>query len=181
VFARYVSSFKNQRKKLSDNLMEEEDRTFSHLSLEVLAQAYEAARIINYHQGFALLEEASRQYKWNLNLSEIARIWTNGCILKSTLMYRCVAYYKTSPQIIEVPEVFKQLNKSEEAMVQLLQTAMERRVASPCFSSAYNYWLAITSGKLPANLIQAQRDYFGAHTYLRTDRPEDQFFHTTWE
>jgi 6-phosphogluconate dehydrogenase len=181
VLARYISSFKNQRKKLSDNLMEEEDRTFSPLNLEVLAQAYEAARSINYHQGFALLDQASRQYDWNLNLSEIARIWTNGCILKSALMQQCVTYYKTQHQLIEVPEVFKQLNKSEEAMVELLQASMERRVAAPSFSSAYNYWLAITTDKLPANLIQAQRDYFGAHTYQRTDRPEGQYFHTVWQ
>jgi 6-phosphogluconate dehydrogenase len=96
-------------------------------------------------------------------------------------MQRCVKYYKSTPQLIEVPEVFKQLEKSEPAMVQLLQASMDRRVASPCFSGAYNYWLAITSDKLPANLIQAQRDYFGAHTYQRTDRPEDHFFHTVWQ
>lgn len=181
VFARYVSSFKNQRKKLSDNLIDDDDRTFSPLNLEVLAQAYEAARSINFHQGFVLLDEASQQYDWNLNLSEIARIWTNGCILKSQLMHRCVEFYRVQPQLIEVPEVFKQIEKSEPSLIQLLRASMDRRVATPCFSSAYNYWLAITSDKLPANLIQAQRDYFGAHTYQRTDRPEGQFFHTNWQ
>jgi 6-phosphogluconate dehydrogenase len=181
VFARYISSLKDQRMKLSDSLIVSEERILSPLDLDELAQAYKAARIINYHQGFTLLEEASRQYNWNLNLSEIARIWTNGCILKSALMQRCVTYFKTSSQLIEVPEVFKQLGKSEHAMLKLLQGSMARRVASPCFSNAYNYWLAITSDKLPANLIQAQRDYFGAHTYQRTDRADDQYFHTNWE
>ena len=166
---------------LSGNLMFSEEKTLTPLNLEEMAQAYKAARIINYNQGFALLDEASRQYKWNLNLSEIARIWTNGCILKSDLMHRCVTYYKTVPQLIEVPEVFKQLDKSEPVMAKLLQASMARRVATPCFSDAYNYWLAITSDKLPANFIQAQRDYFGAHTYQRHDKPEDQFFHTIWD
>ena len=181
VFARYISSFKDQRMKLSGNLKGTNGRSSAPLNIDELAQAYRAARIINYHQGFTLLHEASKEYNWDLNLPEIARIWTNGCILKSDLMHRCVEHFTSSPQLIEVPEIFEYLEANELAMEQLLQNTMERRVAVPCFSSAYQYWIAITSDRLPANLIQAQRDFFGAHTYQRTDRPTDQFFHTNWQ
>jgi len=181
VFARYISSFKTQRVQLSNKLKFSNSTSVTNLNLDVLEQSYKAARIINLHQGFALLHEASLQNKWHLNLSEIARIWTNGCILKSELMYQCVSYFKHSPQLLEVPKIFKFIEQSELSMSQLVQTSMNRRIATPCFSSAYQFWVSITTERLPANMIQAQRDFFGAHTYQRTDSPKDQFFHTIWE
>ena len=108
------------------------------------------------------------------------RIWTGGCIIKSKLMEHCVSVLKLSKSILDDNETFNSIVKSEQSITLLLKEGMSKRIALPCFNSAYNYWISMTTDALPANIIQAQRDYFGAHTYQRVDEPLHKFFHTNW-
>ena len=179
VFARYLSAFKDARERLSGQL-QPQNSTDRALDVIILEKAYRFARIINHHQGFEVMQHASQAYDWNLNLSEIARIWTNGCIIRSRFMEACSSYLKGS-SLLSQQVLFESLKSSESTIAEVLHTALSNRVPLDAFWSAYNYWISITSRRLPANLIQAQRDYFGAHTYQRTDAPLSEFFHTNWK
>ncbi len=180
VFARYLSAFKEQRVALSQKRAKSAENQYI-INLDHLKEAYQFARIINHHQGFALIQQASETYGWQLNLSEIARIWTNGCIIRSALMEDLSSYFQTERQLINHYFIFKKLEKNETAIQQTLINALQQRLPSPVFAAAYQYWLAMTSEQLPANLIQAQRDYFGAHTYQRIDKDWNESFHSEWE
>lgn len=179
VFARYISSFKEKRKELS-KLREKKTDSNTLPNIDSLKNAYQFARIINHHQGFDLMKQASNIYGWNLPLAEIARIWTNGCIIRSSFMTASIAIFQEHDELLNHKDIFTSLNANENAMSEILGYGLSKRVALPTLWSAYNYWVAMTTEILPANLIQAQRDYFGAHTYQRIDAPLDQFFHTNW-
>ena len=179
VFARYISSFKSERVLLSKQVKKQEDKHIE-ISLTVLERAYYFARLINHHQGFQLIKEASVNYNWGLNLSEIARIWTNGCIIKSELMEVLVKEFNTTSSLLDNRTITNALHANEEAVSETIQYTLANRMAAPNFCAAYNYWVGITTAQSSANIIQAQRDYFGAHTYNRKDAPIDTFFHTNW-
>jgi len=180
VFARYLSSFKAVREQLA-RPMDIENNTVIPLDLNLLEKAYRFARIINHHQGFEVMLKASEVNDWHLNLSEIARIWTNGCIIRSQFMEDCISYFKEANTLLLHPELFKLLTASELEIAESIQFAIKNRVPLDSFWSAYHYWISMTTKNLPANLIQAQRDYFGAHTYRRIDAPLSEFFHTNWQ
>ncbi|HMC00408.1 MAG TPA: NAD(P)-binding domain-containing protein, partial [Flavobacteriaceae bacterium] len=179
VFARCISSFKKKRVAYSKQISTISNNK-SNIDLQQLKNTYQFARIINHQQGFALIKQASEIYKWDLNLSELARIWTNGCIIRSKLMSDLSTVYKKVDDIFDNSELFNFLNAVEKDVSETIQRAFSKRVSFDTFCTAYNYWIAITSNKLPANLIQAQRDYFGAHTYQRVDKEFTQYFHTKW-
>lgn len=179
VFERYISSFKDKRVEFSKRIESRPDPILN-LNIEDLKRAYRLARIINHHQGFELINEASKTFDWDLNVSEIARIWTNGCIIKSKLMEHCVSVLKSSANLLEDTEIFNSIIQNEQSLELVLKEGISMRMALPCFHTAYNYWIAMTTNKLPANVIQAQRDYFGAHTYQRIDAPLHKYFHTNW-
>lgn len=179
VFDRYVSSFKKKRVALSQTVKGE--RQMSNIDLDTLRKAYQFARIVNHHQGFTLMKEASKKYNWSLNFSEISRIWTNGCIIRSRLMEASVTLFKNHDDFLEHSNYLKILNTNEKALVEVLQAGLTQRTVLNTFNSAYNYWVSLTTEKLPANIIQAQRDYFGAHTYQRVDADSSEFFHTNWK
>lgn len=178
VFARYVSSFKEQRMTLSKSMPI--SQATKALDLTDLEKAYRVARIINQAQGFQLIQDASKQYNWNLNLSEVARIWTNGCIIRSKLMEDAVSLFKRSKGFLQDKQTIDMLLSLEENISEILKYGVSNRIALDTFSSAFNYWIAMTTANSSANLIQAQRDYFGAHTYQRTDANDSRFFHTNW-
>lgn len=180
VFARYLSSFKAKRTALSQKIGSK-PKISKHFDLALMEKAYRFARIINHHQGFVVMQKASEVYQWNLNLSEIARIWTNGCIIRSQFMADAIDYFKTFNDILSHQKLLKTLKASESSMTEVLQWAIAHRVPSDSFWSAYHYWVSMTTERLPANLIQAQRDYFGAHTYQRLDAPLTETFHTNWK
>ncbi|WP_299888750.1 NADP-dependent phosphogluconate dehydrogenase [uncultured Lacinutrix sp.] len=180
VFARYISSYKSLRKLLSKQVKRRQYRRVE-ISLAVLEKAYYFARIINHNQGFQLIEQASLKYQWELNLSEIARVWTNGCIIKSSLMNELVRNFNTTTSLFDNRSIIKDLNVNEDAVSEVIKYVVSNRIAAPNFCAAYNYWIGITTNQSSANLIQAQRDYFGAHTYNRIDAPLDVFFHTNWK
>jgi 6-phosphogluconate dehydrogenase len=179
VFARYLSSFKTKREQFSKHIQAQKPKN-KPLDLKILESAYRFARIINHHQGFEVMSEASKTYNWNLNLSEISRIWTNGCIIRSQFMVESIEYLKHSKDLISHQNLFESLQETESPIAEVLQHAISNRVPLDTFWAAYNYWISMTTKRLSANLIQAQRDYFGAHTYQRTDKPLNEFFHTNW-
>ncbi|NMH88344.1 NADP-dependent phosphogluconate dehydrogenase [Flavivirga algicola] len=179
VFARYISSFKEKRKQLS-KLIEKDLKAVDPINVNSLKEAYRFARIINHYQGFELMRSASKTYNWHLNISEIARIWTNGCIIRSKFMEQSVEVFKKYESYLDNPDIFELLVATEKEIRMNIAYSLFHRVPFDAFWSAYNHWIAITTENLPANLIQAQRDYFGAHTYQKVDAQEDQFFHTNW-
>lgn len=149
---------------------------------EDLYIAFRLGSIINHAIGFDLLLEASKNYDWNLNLSEIARIWTNGCIIRSAFMEDLIEIFKEDPSknLLLNHEIASRVSEGRPVLLQVLGEALQAGAPMPLLSAAVNYLLAFTSAQSSANMIQAQRDFFGAHTYERTDKPRGEFFHTNW-
>ena len=178
VYARYTSSFKETRVKLSENVRKSVSK--EEINLDLLERAYDFARTINLQQGLQLLQSASEEYNWNLNLSEICRIWSSGCIIKSEKIKAFSEILKTSNNLFESKEILKSLNENETAMPYVVDYALKTRISIPCFYEAYNYWVAMTTAQSSANMIQAQRDFFGAHKFQRVDAEQDKMFHHNW-
>ncbi len=179
VFARYLSSFKQIRQSLSSQLKKDSE-AIEEPDIMALKNAYRFARIINHHQGFELLRLASIEYHWKLNLSEIARIWTNGCIIRSDFMDQSVEIFKVYENYFEHQSIFKNLISSENSVKDCVSYSLKYRIPFDTFFASYNYWVSITTENLSANLIQAQRDYFGAHTYQKRDDVSGRYYHTNW-
>lgn len=149
--------------------------------LDKLQKAYQATRIINHEVGFSLMLEVSEKNQWALNFSEIARIWTSGCIIRSKLMEELVDIFKESNHILLNYEAITALKSYQGDLSYVVGQALQNGFAVPVLSNAINYLLGVTTANSPANLIQAQRDYFGAHTYRRNDKDPDKAFHTNWK
>ena len=148
---------------------------------EALRKAYLAARLINHHQGFELMRIASENHEWGLDLKSLAAVWTNGCIIRSKLMEH-LAEEPIKPQGILGTEAFSEiLEEGIPPLFEIVSHAIKNGWAVPCLSASADYYAALHRNDSPANLIQAQRDYFGAHTYKRIDHPEGTSFHTDWE
>jgi 6-phosphogluconate dehydrogenase len=179
VFSRYLSLMKAQRTVLSQS----NPRIFKSntLDLSVLKKAYGFARKINHIQGFNLIEHAAKTHGWEYKPDEIARVWTQGCIIRSNLMERLVQVFSKEKKLLQNTNFIGLLSNAEPDAAVLIHHAVDQKNALDCYSSAYNYWIALCTEKLPANLIQAQRDFFGAHTYQRVDKPLDQYFNTQWQ
>lgn len=177
VFARYFSSQKEQRTQWSKTQQSGSD---SNIDIQAIEAAYRFARMMNHHQGFALMQAASAQYSWNLSLADIARVWTNGCIIRSTLMEQSAVLLATQDSLLDDTITRESLWSQEQSVAEILQYGIAHRLSLPAFTAAHQAWVAMTSERLSANLIQAQRDYFGAHTYQRVDTPSGDFFHTSW-
>jgi 6-phosphogluconate dehydrogenase len=143
-----------------------------------LKNAYQSTRIINHEIGFNLMKEVSAQLDWNLNFSEIARIWTNGCIIRSELMEELSEIYQTDQGLLSSPAIVERMRNWQQDFASVVAAGLQRGIALPVLSSALNYFLGYITADSPANLIQAQRDYFGAHTYQRKDKPAGTYFHT---
>lgn len=179
LFARYVSSFKNERERLGQDFNSKAHK-IEALDSKMLFSAYQFGRLINHIQGFQLIAEASKAYTWNLNLSEIARIWTNGCIIRSDLMQQLVPALSDSNALIFNKDIQQELAQHFIGAKQLVANSIAQEIAIPALSDAVNYFNGIKTARSSANLIQAQRDYFGAHTYQRVDDASGTFYHTNW-
>lgn len=183
VMARNISGMKEQRIIASEkyDLKKSKSRDLNDLKDE-LFKAYKAAGIINHAIGFDLLRASSEEYNWDLNLSEIGRIWTNGCIIRSRLMEDLVEIYKDKVDLhlLMHPEIQTILKDKRSSLTEVAGEALNAGFPVPVLSAAANYLLSFTAEQSSANMIQAQRDYFGAHTYERTDQPRGEFFHTHW-
>lgn len=185
VLARIISGKKEERLEAMKLYSNENTSEKNNLKLESteLFKAYKSAGIINHAIGFDLLSEASKVYQWDLNLSEIARIWTNGCIIRSAFMEELVEIFKDSPfqNILMHPKITERIKAGKNQLTKVTGEAINAGCPMPVLSSATNYLLSYISGQTSANMIQAQRDFFGAHTYERTDKPRGEFFHTEWK
>ena len=151
--------------------------------LACLENALYCAKLISYAQGFALLREASLASGWNLDLAAVARIWRGGCIIRSVFLDRIAEAYTKEPglaNLLLAPAFTGEVGEAQADLRKIVALAAENGIAVPCLSAALAYYDGLRTARLPANLLQAQRDYFGAHTYQRLDRPCGEYYHTDW-
>jgi 6-phosphogluconate dehydrogenase len=186
VEARILSSLKDERVAASKVLHGPSAKPYAgdrSKLIEAVRDALYASKIISYAQGMVQLGKASELYNWNLNFEDIASIWRGGCIIRARFLNRITEAYKKNPSLKNLvldPFFADILNRTQANWRVAVQTAIEYGVAVPSFSAALSYYDSYRSANLPANLLQAQRDYFGAHTFERTDKPAGQFFHYDW-
>ncbi len=185
VFARSLSAMKDERTKASQ-ILEGPVALFDGNKSEFidnLRDALYASKIVSYAQGFALMKAASKEYGWNLNYGDIALMWRGGCIIRSAFLGKIKEAYDRNPDLenLLLDPFFKdKVLKGQKGWRNVVATALQNGIAIPALTSALTYFDGYRSAALPANLLQAQRDYFGAHTYERIDKPRGQFFHTNW-
>src|SRR3990172_10830330 len=151
--------------------------------IEDIRQALYASKIISYAQGFMLMRAAAEERKWNLNYGSIALMWRAGCIIRSRFLNDIKKAYEKKPDLpnLLLADFFREeIVKAEKGWRRVVAFAAEQGVPTPCFSTGLSFFDGYRRGILPANLIQAQRDFFGAHTYERIDQPRGKFFHTNW-
>jgi 6-phosphogluconate dehydrogenase len=184
VFARCISAVKNERMAASGQFTAQVEKPeFDRYAfIDDIGRALYAAKICAYAQGFALIRAASEDRKWNLKPGEIAMLWRGGCIIRASFLHLIKEAYDENPllpNLMLAPVFRKELEDAQQSWRRVVASAALAGVPVPCLSSALCYFDSYRASSLPANLIQAQRDYFGAHTYRRTDTPGD--FHTNWE
>ncbi|QXP60145.1 NADP-dependent phosphogluconate dehydrogenase [Olleya sp. HaHaR_3_96] len=179
LFSRYISFYKEERIELSKQF-DRSNKSDLQISTDEVLKGYQFARIINHYQGFKLIAEASSKFAWDLNLSEIARIWTNGCIIRSSLMEELVAVFKDTANVLTNVELITKINSYRPAAKKVVSEAVLNDIATPALSEAIQFLNGITTEYASANVIQAQRDFFGAHTYLRLDDASGKSHHTKW-
>ncbi len=185
VYARIISSKKDERVKASEAYPKaiETYKGNQKEFIEDIRKALYAAKIISYAQGYDLMRVAAESYDWHLNYSGIAKIWRGGCIIRSAFLNNIKDAYDKNPGLTNLimDDFFKkQINDLIPSWRKVVSTAILNGIPTPAMSSALNYFDAYTTKRLPANLLQAQRDYFGAHTYERVDQPRGKAFHTNW-
>ncbi len=184
VEARVISSRKDERVAASKILPQPKPKEFTgdrKQLTEAVRQALYASKIVSYAQGMELLGAASKQYNWNLNFGDIATIWRGGCIIRAKFLNRIVDAYKRDPALHNLlldPYFTDIIKNTQDNWRVAVSTAIEQGVAVPAFSASLAYFDSYRSARLPSNLLQAQRDFFGAHTYERVDKPG--VFHTEW-
>lgn len=185
VFARCLSAIKEERVAASE-LLNGPDGGYGgdrEQFLGLLLDAVYASKICSYAQGFQLMRAASAEYEWNLNYGEIALMWRGGCIIRAQFLDRIKEAFDSDPQLANLllaPYFRQVVTEAQSAWREVLKAAVSMGIPTPAMSSALNYYDGYRAARLPANLLQAQRDYFGAHTYERLDKPRGEFFHTNW-
>jgi 6-phosphogluconate dehydrogenase len=185
VFARFLSSLVSERATAAKVLPGPVGALTGDRAalLADLEQAVYAAKIASYAQGYMLMQAAAKAYGWTLNLGGIALMWRGGCIIRSAFLGKIKEAFDTDPalrNLLLAPYFRAALASADAAWRRVVAAAVGLGIPVPAISSALAFYDGYRSGRLPANLIQAQRDYFGAHTYERVDRPRGQFFHTNW-
>jgi len=185
VFARCLSALKEERVQAS-RILSGPTKTFDGdkaAMIDDLRQALYASKIISYAQGYQLMRAAAKEYGWNLNSGAIALMWRGGCIIRSVFLGKIKEAFDANPDLVNllVDPFFKNaVEKAQAAWRRVVCTAIELGIPMPAIGAALAYYDGYRCERLPANLLQAQRDYFGAHTYERIDKPRGEFFHTNW-
>lgn len=185
VFSRCLSAVKDERVKAS-KVLKGPEISFSgdrKQFINDLRDAVYASKIVSYTQGYALMMAAAQEYGWKLNYGGIALMWRGGCIIRSVFLGKIKEAFENNPSITNLmldPFFSGKMDKSQQGWRRVVAAAVTNGIPVPAIASALNYFDGYRCEKLPANLLQAQRDYFGAHTYERTDRPRGEFFHTNW-
>lgn len=184
VFARFISSLKEERTFASSVFPRDsvEFKGDTATVIEHIRRALLASKIVSYAQGFMLLQAASREHSWNLNLGQIAMIWREGCIIRSVFLEKIKEAFNRNQANLLLDTYFRTVIKDcSISWRKTVALAIETGIPVPAFSAALAFFDAYRCEKSPANLIQAQRDFFGAHLYERIDSPRGQFFHTEWK
>lgn len=185
VFARALSFQKEERVKASKILTGPEIRFTGDKKefIENIRQALYASKVISYAQGYSLLREAAKEYNWDLNYGNIALLWRGGCIIRSIFLGKIKEAYDKNPELpnLILDPYFKNIiDNAQESWRKIVSTTINNGIPVPSMAAALTYYDGYRNERLPANLLQAQRDYFGAHTYERIDKPRGEFFHTNW-
>ncbi len=185
VLARSLSALIDERKQAAKELSGPEIHSSDDKSafVEDIRQALYAAKIISYTQGYMLMQAAAGEYDWDLNYGSIALLWRGGCIIRSAFLGKIKEAYDnnpTLPNLLLDPYFKSEVERAQAAWRRVVSKAVQSGIPTPAMSSALAFFDGYRSERLPANLLQAQRDYFGAHTYERIDRPRGEFFHTDW-
>jgi 6-phosphogluconate dehydrogenase len=184
VFARFISAMKQERVEASKVLTGPEAKPFDgdrEAFIESIRKALYLSKICSYAQGFAQMRAASEEYRWDLNYGEIAMIFRGGCIIRAQFLQKIKEAYDREPELknLLLDPYFKEIAESyQQSLREIISAAVLNGIPVPCFSAALSYFDSYRTATLPANLIQAQRDYFGAHTYQRIDK--EGVFHTEW-
>ncbi|MCL5020282.1 MAG: decarboxylating NADP(+)-dependent phosphogluconate dehydrogenase [Bacteroidetes bacterium] len=185
VYGRCLSAIKEERVEAS-KVLRGPKPSFSgdkQAFLSDLEKALYASKIVSYAQGFTLLRAAAAEYKWNLNYGGIALLWRGGCIIRSIFLGKIKDAFDKNPNLSNLlldPFFKDKIEQSQDGWRRVISTAVMNGIWVPAFSTALNYYDGYRNSRLPANLLQAQRDYFGAHQYERVDKPRGEFFHTNW-
>jgi 6-phosphogluconate dehydrogenase len=191
VYSRCVSALKDERVKAARKLKGPRPALTSIAAnaerkkqfIADIRDALYASKIVSYAQGYMLMRAAAKEYGWNLNYGGIALMWRGGCIIRSRFLGKIKEAFDNNPKLTNLllDDYFRgEIKKSQKGWRNIVATAAKRGIPVPAFSTALAFYDQYRSAVLPANLLQAQRDYFGAHTYERTDTPRGKFFHTDW-
>ena len=185
VFARCISAIKDERVAAS-KVLNAELPAFEGDKAEFVQAIHDAlycSKICSYAQGFQLMREAQKEYDWNLNFGEISMMWRGGCIIRARFLQKIFEAYKANPEIANLlldPYFKSEIDRCQTNWRKVVATAALHGVPVPTFASALSYYDSYRSARLPANLLQGQRDFFGAHTYERTDKERGHTFHIDW-
>jgi 6-phosphogluconate dehydrogenase len=185
VFSRCLSAVKDERVQAS-KILHGPATKFNGDKVKFIKEikdALYASKIVSYAQGYALMKAAAGEYKWKLNYGGIALMWRGGCIIRSAFLGKIKEAFDNNPSITNLlldPFFKDKVEKAQNGWRNVVAAAVTNGIPVPAISSALGYFDGYRCEKLPANLLQAQRDYFGAHTYERTDKPRGEFFHTNW-
>ncbi len=185
VFARCLSALKEERVAASKKLRGPKPRFKGKKKklIDAIRDALYCSKICAYAQGFQLMTQAQSEYHWKLDFGTIAKIWRGGCIIRARFLQKITDAYTSNPQLknLMLDNYFRRaIDKGQDPWRKVVALAAENGIAAPAFMSALSYYDGYRAKVLPANLLQAQRDYFGAHTFERTDTPRGQFFHLDW-
>ena len=185
VFARSLSAIKEERTAAAQlfDFTLADIKTDTEAFITALEAALFAAKIISYAQGFALIRAVGEEQGWELDLAGIALLWRGGCIIRSAFLDNISAAFRTNPSLQNLvldPYFAEILQEAQQSLREVVAQAVMAGIPTPSLSAALNWFDGYRTERLPANLLQAQRDYFGAHTYERIDRPRGEFFHTNW-
>jgi 6-phosphogluconate dehydrogenase len=185
VLGRALSALKDERVAASRVLSGPKSRIAGDRNafIDDLEEAVYASKLISYTQGYMLMRAAAKEYRWNLNYGGIALMWRGGCIIRSAFLGRIKAAFDRNPKLTNLlldPFFAAQIESAQAAWRRVIAKAVQKGIPVPAMSSALAFFDGYRRESLPANLLQAQRDYFGAHTYQRVDKPRGKYFHTNW-
>lgn len=185
VFARCLSALKEERVAASKVLSGPKAKFSGDKAgfVKDLRQALYASKIVSYAQGYQLMRAAAKEYNWNLNYGGIALMWRGGCIIRSVFLGKIKEAFDKNPELVNLlldPFFKEAVDKAQSAWRRVVTEALKAGIPMPAMTAALAFYDGYRSERLPANLLQAQRDYFGAHTYERVDKPRGEFFHTNW-
>ncbi len=185
VYSRCISALKDERVAAAKKLKGPRRKISTDRAkfIEDIRRALYASKIVSYAQGYMLMRAAAAEYKWNLNYGGIALMWRGGCIIRSRFLGKIKDAYVANPKLsnLLLDKFFRAaIKECQRSWRNVVAISAKKGIPTPAFSTALSFYDSYRSDRLPANLLQAQRDYFGAHTYERIDKPRGQFFHTNW-